>query len=161
MDLIIASDGCKYVLLGNFRRNEIDIFETADPRPDKIDRHREIRKKSVEGDELPDRDGIALQGTQGFAITGNAIFSWPAAGPMRHGIFEDEPSADNTFGGSNINFCVAESILSKETGSMIGENSAAPRVPFAGNMACLDPDHRLCQMFDPCLVEEFIKEEVG
>jgi uncharacterized Zn-binding protein involved in type VI secretion len=115
----------------------------------------QTRFADVQG-ELPLFNGIELRHVRGYNVTGNTIFNWSVAPPMRYGIVEDEASYDNTISGNTVNYYTGEAVLSQGKNSVVGHNVGYGERPYN------DEEGREARMqsFRVELTERFIAEQI-
>lgn len=100
------------------------------------------------------KSGILLQNmTKGIAVTGNAIFNWPATPKMKYGITEDETCENNTLSSNNINFYSGADVSSMGKGTKVSGNVGYGDQPYTGNINVPG-----VQVFNVSLVEKFIND---
>jgi len=160
------------IILNNVRwgsvvgNNIIDIgsVNLFDPEEDsliKADPKRPFVKKYVPGQEITNYTGILLKNqTMGITITGNSIFNWHVAPPMRYGIEEDTSCVSNLISSNNINYCI-EGISANGKETLVKNNKIYAEKPFYrvnSNKPFIKGIIKDYQYFDTRLIQEFINE---
>ena len=113
-------------------------------------------------EEPPTYDGIHLEGTRGYSITGNTIFNWSVAPKINVGIHEDASSHNNTIVGNNINYFEDDGVVSLGKDSKVSANVSFGDEPYddeGGRRWSMA--RRRIQSFQVELTERFIAEQVG
>ena len=102
-------------------------------------------------------DGIHLERTRGYNITGNTIFNWSVCPKMRHGVFEDANSYNNTITGNNVNYFLNAAIHSEGKDTQLCNNTGYADRPYNR----MEGAERWLQTFRPELTARFVKEQMG
>ena len=133
----------------------INVFD-----PDKIpfvlkSDSRPFRAQPSAGQHDNKKNGIYLSDkSRGITITGNAIFNWPVALKLDHGIYEDSSCLNNLVTANNINYFVHD-IVSQGEGTVVTNNVTFGDEPYAGKIGT-----DLLQYFDLRLMDEFVKNQM-
>jgi hypothetical protein len=110
--------------------------------------------------DLPLHDGISLQGARGYQVTGNAIFNWGVAPPLRYGIREDERSLRNSLIGNSVNYFREAAVRSEGRETLARDNQEHPDAPYAG-VGLAEGASRMVQSFERELTDAFIAAQTG
>jgi hypothetical protein len=114
-------------------------------------------KMADAGADAPNLDGIRLESTRGFNVTGNTIFNWSLCPPMRYGVYEDASSFNNTITGNNVNYYVDAAVHAGGKGTETCSNVGYGDRPYDR----MDTLSRWIQTFRPELTARFIEEQMG
>ncbi len=101
------------------------------------------------------RDGIALYGASGYQISGNTIFNWGVAPPLRYGVWEDERGAGNSIVGNSVNYYAAGAVLAQGQGTLSRDNQGRGERPYNLPPGAALPPAEL-QRFQRELTEQFV-----
>lgn len=106
------------------------------------------------------QDGIRLYGTSGYQISGNTIFNWSIAPPLRYGVWEDEHSVKNSVLGNSVNYYVAAAVLAQGRDTISRDNQGYAERPYNAPAGAVLPPTEL-QRFRRELTEQFIALHTG
>jgi len=102
-------------------------------------------------------DGIRLERACGYNVTGNTIFNWSVCPKMRHGIYEDAESYNNTITGNNINYFLGAAVHAEGQDTQLCNNFGYADRPYNR----MDRDEQWLQTFRPELTARFIAEQMA
>lgn len=110
-------------------------------------------------EEPPRFDGIRLENSKGFQITGNTIFNWSVCPPLAYGIREQADCFKNNILGNNANYYEDGIVLCQGEGSSAGNNVGHADLPY--NDMALTLTKKRVQSFQTELTAQFIAEQIA
>jgi hypothetical protein len=138
--------GCNW---GTITGNEIIDSGSYNPgTPDTVTRVTDL----PEG--VPLHNGIELKHTQGYTVTGNAVFNWPVAPHMEVGIHEGASCVNNTIVGNNVNYYTRAGIVAEGRGTAVATNTCYRDEPYQSPQGV----GTTVQSFQRELTDAFVKE---